>query len=285
MSRARTSGSRSVRREAVAVGQTVEREASIVSDVVVVGGGVMGLMAARTLRGRGLDVLLLERDQPGRQASWASARHHRQDPARRGRSVSGAHPPERAPLRPAGAGAGRRDVGRHSVRRARRPDPAVTEQEAAELADETRRLKAEGQGGGVGRGGQPFGRPSRPCRAHSGRPPAGRRPGRQSSALPGAGDILPPSRGQDRGRSHGDGDPAQRRPADRAADAGRRAASRDRRAGGRKLVGSGPRLRPRSCRWCRSAARFWRSTVATSRSGGVSGRWAIRTSCRARTGA
>jgi glycine oxidase len=33
----------------------------------------MGLLAAYQLRGRGLDVALLERDQPGRQASWASA--------------------------------------------------------------------------------------------------------------------------------------------------------------------------------------------------------------------
>ena len=42
-------------------------------DVVVVGGGVMGLWAARELRGRGLAVTLVERDRPGRQASWASA--------------------------------------------------------------------------------------------------------------------------------------------------------------------------------------------------------------------
>jgi glycine oxidase len=43
------------------------------SDVVIIGGGVIGLLAAYELRGRGLEVLLLERDQPGRQASWASA--------------------------------------------------------------------------------------------------------------------------------------------------------------------------------------------------------------------
>jgi glycine oxidase len=34
---------------------------------------VIGLLAAYELRGRGLEVVLLERDQPGRQASWASA--------------------------------------------------------------------------------------------------------------------------------------------------------------------------------------------------------------------
>jgi glycine oxidase len=44
-----------------------------VVEVVVIGGGVMGLMAARELRERGHQVLLLERDQPGRQAAWASA--------------------------------------------------------------------------------------------------------------------------------------------------------------------------------------------------------------------
>jgi glycine oxidase len=40
---------------------------------VVIGGGVMGLAAARALRQRGHDVTLLERAQPGRAASWASA--------------------------------------------------------------------------------------------------------------------------------------------------------------------------------------------------------------------
>ena len=44
-----------------------------IADVVVIGGGVMGLLAARELRGRGLSVTLVERDRPGRQASWASA--------------------------------------------------------------------------------------------------------------------------------------------------------------------------------------------------------------------
>lgn len=43
-------------------------------EVVVVGGGVMGLGAARELRRRGFDdVCLIERDQTGRGASWASA--------------------------------------------------------------------------------------------------------------------------------------------------------------------------------------------------------------------
>ncbi|MCC6175073.1 MAG: glycine oxidase ThiO [Chloroflexi bacterium] len=42
-------------------------------DAVVIGGGVIGLLCARELRQRGLDVALVERDRPGRQASWASA--------------------------------------------------------------------------------------------------------------------------------------------------------------------------------------------------------------------
>ena len=42
-------------------------------DVIVIGGGVIGLLCARELRQRGRDVTLLERDRPGRQASWASA--------------------------------------------------------------------------------------------------------------------------------------------------------------------------------------------------------------------
>jgi glycine oxidase len=42
-------------------------------DVVVIGGGVIGLLSARELRRRGLAVTLVERDRPGRQASWASA--------------------------------------------------------------------------------------------------------------------------------------------------------------------------------------------------------------------
>src|SRR5437762_1674260 len=40
---------------------------------VVVGGGIIGLTIARELRASGMDVRLLDRDQPGKQASWASA--------------------------------------------------------------------------------------------------------------------------------------------------------------------------------------------------------------------
>src|SRR3954447_16549347 len=56
---------------------------SLMPDAIVIGGGVIGLLRARELRRRGLDVTLVERDRPGRQASWASAgilstadRHH-----------------------------------------------------------------------------------------------------------------------------------------------------------------------------------------------------------------
>ena len=42
-------------------------------DAIVIGGGVMGLASARELRRRGYSVTLLERGQPGRAASWASA--------------------------------------------------------------------------------------------------------------------------------------------------------------------------------------------------------------------
>jgi glycine oxidase len=43
------------------------------ADAIIIGGGVIGLLCARELRRRGLDVTLVERDRPGRQASWASA--------------------------------------------------------------------------------------------------------------------------------------------------------------------------------------------------------------------
>jgi len=43
------------------------------ADAIVIGGGVIGLLCARELRRRGLAVTLVERDRPGRQASWASA--------------------------------------------------------------------------------------------------------------------------------------------------------------------------------------------------------------------
>src|SRR6185295_18158889 len=42
-------------------------------DAIVIGGGVIGRLSARELRRRGLAVTLVERDRPGRQASWASA--------------------------------------------------------------------------------------------------------------------------------------------------------------------------------------------------------------------
>ena len=42
------------------------------SDVLIIGGGITGLGIARELAGRGLSVTLLERHQPGREASWAS---------------------------------------------------------------------------------------------------------------------------------------------------------------------------------------------------------------------
>lgn len=43
------------------------------ADAIVIGGGVMGLAAGRELARRGHAVTLLERAQPGRAASWASA--------------------------------------------------------------------------------------------------------------------------------------------------------------------------------------------------------------------
>ena len=42
-------------------------------DVVIVGGGIIGLMIARSLRAAGLGVALLERGEVGKEASWASA--------------------------------------------------------------------------------------------------------------------------------------------------------------------------------------------------------------------
>ncbi|MHB9131028.1 MAG: glycine oxidase ThiO [Armatimonadota bacterium] len=43
------------------------------SDVVIIGGGIIGLSTARELAHQGLSVTLLERHHPGREASWASA--------------------------------------------------------------------------------------------------------------------------------------------------------------------------------------------------------------------
>jgi len=45
----------------------------MMQDVVVIGGGVIGLSTAYELAGRGLRVTLLDAQQPGREASWAGA--------------------------------------------------------------------------------------------------------------------------------------------------------------------------------------------------------------------
>jgi glycine oxidase len=42
-------------------------------DALVIGGGIIGLLCARELHRGGMHVEVLDRDQPGRQASWASA--------------------------------------------------------------------------------------------------------------------------------------------------------------------------------------------------------------------
>ena len=43
------------------------------TDVIVIGGGVMGLTSAYELAGRGATVTVLDRQEPGREASWAGA--------------------------------------------------------------------------------------------------------------------------------------------------------------------------------------------------------------------
>src|SRR5207245_2582842 len=64
------------------------------AEAIVVGGGVMGLAAARELRRVGYGVTLLEKGQPGRAASWASAGiigatlRHESDPSVEMRRVS-----------------------------------------------------------------------------------------------------------------------------------------------------------------------------------------------------
>ncbi len=42
-------------------------------DALLVGGGIIGLSLAYELAGRGLKVRLLDRAEPGREASWAGA--------------------------------------------------------------------------------------------------------------------------------------------------------------------------------------------------------------------
>lgn len=42
-------------------------------DVIILGGGIIGVSLARELRKHGAGVLIVERSQPGREASWASA--------------------------------------------------------------------------------------------------------------------------------------------------------------------------------------------------------------------
>src|SRR5687767_5998449 len=43
------------------------------ADVLILGAGVIGLSAANSLATRGVRVALLERGEPGREASWAGA--------------------------------------------------------------------------------------------------------------------------------------------------------------------------------------------------------------------
>ncbi|MGH2577406.1 MAG: FAD-dependent oxidoreductase, partial [Actinomycetota bacterium] len=52
---------------------TRPRPAPVQSDCIVVGGGLIGLFCARELARGGLRVLLLDRGQLGREASWAGA--------------------------------------------------------------------------------------------------------------------------------------------------------------------------------------------------------------------
>ena len=114
------------------------------ADVVVIGGGVMGLLAARELRRRGLTVTLVERDRPGQQASWASAGIISQtvktaeDPflALRARSAAGYAAFARTLRDETGVDVGYIENGDLV--------PALSDDEAAALDRETGRLAAEG---------------------------------------------------------------------------------------------------------------------------------------------
>lgn len=48
------------------------REAGARADVIVIGAGIIGCTIARLLSARGADVLLIDRDSPGRRATWAA---------------------------------------------------------------------------------------------------------------------------------------------------------------------------------------------------------------------
>src|SRR5215831_12340349 len=43
------------------------------SDAIIIGGGIIGCAIARSLAKQGLSVLVLDKQQPGREASWAAA--------------------------------------------------------------------------------------------------------------------------------------------------------------------------------------------------------------------
>lgn len=60
------------------------------TDVVIVGGGVIGLSLAWQLAGQGRDVTVLDKQQTGREASWAGAGILPPDilPVREHRSIS-----------------------------------------------------------------------------------------------------------------------------------------------------------------------------------------------------
>ncbi|PIE42572.1 MAG: glycine oxidase ThiO, partial [Gammaproteobacteria bacterium] len=41
------------------------------ADIIVVGGGIIGLLTAKELLNDGLSVMLIDKQAPGREASWA----------------------------------------------------------------------------------------------------------------------------------------------------------------------------------------------------------------------